>query len=146
MHIERVPTPSLAGSALTELRELCDLACGRPVCETSGGGEHALGRHKGSPVFPPCGSLIARPLGHAPHRRLFELTFDEADDDWTGTRVGFALAPFAIGTEVRFSHCGWPRENEHYRVSCHCWALCLRPFRRHAEHGESVPYETRLDA
>lgn len=77
--------------------------------------------------------------------RLFELTLQHADDDWTGSRVGFALAPSALGTQVRFSHHGWPTANEHYRVSCHCWALYLRHLRRYVELGESVPYETRLD-
>jgi hypothetical protein len=33
----------------------------------------------------------------------------------------------------------------HYRTSCHCGALYLRILRRHLEHGESVPYERRLD-
>jgi len=47
---------------------------------------------------------------------------------------------------VRFCHRGWPAENEHYRVSCHCWALYLRLLRRQVEYAESVPYEQRLDA
>jgi len=31
-------------------------------------------------------------------------------------------------------------------VSCYCWAMYLRIMRRYLEHGESVPYERRLDA
>jgi GNAT superfamily N-acetyltransferase len=42
--IERLATRSLSGSALAELRELCDLAYGHRVFETFGGGEHLLGR------------------------------------------------------------------------------------------------------
>jgi uncharacterized protein YndB with AHSA1/START domain len=76
----------------------------------------------------------------------FELTLQHADADWTGTRVGFELAPAPSGTQVRFYHRGWPVENDHYRISCHCWALFLRLLRRHVEHGEFVPYENRLDA
>jgi hypothetical protein len=69
-----------------------------------------------------------------------------ADADWNGTRVGFRLEDKAGTTWVRFYHRGWPSPNEHYRVSCHCWALYLRLLRRDLEHGEFVPYESRLDA
>lgn len=77
---------------------------------------------------------------------LFELTFTQADADWAGTKVGFDLSPISVGTRVRFYHQGWPKENDHYRVSCHCWALYLRLLRRFVESGETVPYADRLDA
>lgn len=77
---------------------------------------------------------------------VFELTLRRADADWTGTRVGFELAQAPSGTHVRFYHRGWPGENDHYRTSCHCWALYLRLLRRYLERGETVPYEERLDA
>lgn len=47
MHIERVATQSLSPSALAEVRALCELAYGRPVFETFGGGEHLLGWQDG---------------------------------------------------------------------------------------------------
>lgn len=75
----------------------------------------------------------------------FEWRMTEADDDWTGTRVGFDLAPIASGTLVRFAHRHWPEANAHYRGSSHCWALYLRVLRRHLEFGEVVPYDQRLD-
>jgi uncharacterized protein YndB with AHSA1/START domain len=74
----------------------------------------------------------------------FEMVF--ADSDWIGTRVGIQLEPRASGTWVRFRHSGWPAANDHYRVSCSCWASYLRVLRRSLEYGESVPYEHRLDA
>ena len=76
----------------------------------------------------------------------FEVEMLHADTDWTGTRVGIRLEPRGCGTWVRFSHCGWPAANDHFRVSSHCWALYLRVLRRSLEHGESVPYDARLDA
>ena len=76
----------------------------------------------------------------------FELELTSATDDWLGTRVGFVLADRAGRTQVRFHHTGWPEANEHYRISCHCWALYLRLLRRHLDHGQTVPYEDRLDA
>lgn len=75
----------------------------------------------------------------------FELEMVRADHDWIGTRVGFRLERRGAATWVRFYHTGWPATNEHYRISCTCWALYLRILRRHLEHGESVPYESRLD-
>jgi uncharacterized protein YndB with AHSA1/START domain len=75
----------------------------------------------------------------------FELELIAADDDWIGTRVGFHLEPRGDRTWLRFSHTGWPSTNEHYRISCNCWALYLRVLRRFLEHGETVPYEQRLD-
>ena len=75
----------------------------------------------------------------------FELAMTHADADWQDTRVRFELSPNDNGTTLHFSHRGWPEANEHYRVSCHCWALYLRLLRRHIEFGETVPYAQRLD-
>ena|SRR2546425_4555603 len=75
----------------------------------------------------------------------FELQMVVADSDWNGTRVGFELEPKDGATGIRFHHTGWPIANEHYRISCHCWALYLRILRRYLEHGELVPYDDRLD-
>lgn len=77
--------------------------------------------------------------------REFELTFTRADTDWRGTRVGFQVDPWEGFTRVRFRHTGWPAANEHYRISCYCWAMYLRVLKRHLEHGEKVPYEKRLE-
>jgi uncharacterized protein YndB with AHSA1/START domain len=76
---------------------------------------------------------------------VFELKLTRADADWIGSTVSFELAPSRSGTAVRFAHRGWPEASDHYRSSCHCWALYLRVLRRHLEHGESVPYDRRLD-
>ena len=76
----------------------------------------------------------------------FELRLTDADADWTNTIVGFELVPDKFGTHVRFYHRDWPEANEHYRTSCHCWALYLRILRRYLEHGEQVPHDQRLDA
>lgn len=75
----------------------------------------------------------------------FELEIVHADGDWVNTRVGFRLETRNGGTWLRFHHVGWPSANEHYRVSCYCWAMYLRVLRRFLEHGEEVPYEGRLD-
>lgn len=76
----------------------------------------------------------------------FEWQMTQADRDWADSRVRFEFVPSEIGTTVRFQHRGWPEINEHYRVTCHCWALYFRILRRHLELGEVVPYERRLDA
>jgi hypothetical protein len=78
--------------------------------------------------------------------REFELKLISAQKDWQGTRVGFSLEENESVTQVRFHHAGWPEPNEHYRVSCYCWAMYLRLLKRYVEHGEVVPYEDRLDA
>jgi uncharacterized protein YndB with AHSA1/START domain len=76
----------------------------------------------------------------------FELQLTRADQDWTGTRVGFRLERRNGKTWLQFAHTGWADRNEHYRVSCNCWASYLRILRRFLEHGEIVPYDVRLDA
>ena len=75
----------------------------------------------------------------------FEFEMTHADADWTGTRVGFQLEEKGGTTNARFHHTGWPNANEHWRISCYCWAMYLRIMRRYVEHGEFVPYEKRLD-
>lgn len=76
----------------------------------------------------------------------FELQFVEADEDWMGARVGFQLREVDGSTQVSFYHKGWPEPNEHYRVSCFCWAMYLRLLKRYVERGERVPWDERLDA
>ncbi len=77
----------------------------------------------------------------------FELEMTDAHPDWLRTRVGFELRPLPeTVTRLLFHHTGWPAANDHWRVSCSCWAAYLRLLRRHLEHGELVPYEARLDA
>jgi uncharacterized protein YndB with AHSA1/START domain len=77
----------------------------------------------------------------------FELQVTHAHPDWVGTLVGCELTPEGKNaTRVRFYHTGWPEDNEHWRVSCFCWAMYLRILRRNLEYGETVEYEKRLDA
>ena len=77
----------------------------------------------------------------------FQLEMAQADQDWLGSRVTFSLSSKKTGvTTVRFQHTGWPHINEHYRISCFCWAMYLRLLKRYVETGEVVPYEDRLDA
>jgi uncharacterized protein YndB with AHSA1/START domain len=73
----------------------------------------------------------------------FELQIVGANEDWNGTRVGFGLQGEQT-TNVHFYHTGWPEANEHWRISCYCWAMYLRILRRYLEYGESVAYEDRL--
>ncbi len=75
---------------------------------------------------------------------VFELQLTSADADWTGTLVGFELAAQESGSWLRFSHRNWPSANQHFRTSCHCWALYLRVLRRYLEAGEVIAYEDRL--
>jgi len=77
--------------------------------------------------------------------KKFELRFTEADDDWRETLVGFHLQEANGTTEVKFHHFGWPQANEHYQISCFCWAMYLRLLKRYVEVGEVVPYKDRLD-
>ena len=75
----------------------------------------------------------------------FELELTKAQEDLQGMHVGFHLEEKEGVTEMRFHHSGWPEDNEHYRISCYCWATYLRLFKRYVEHDEVVPYEDRLD-
>jgi uncharacterized protein YndB with AHSA1/START domain len=76
----------------------------------------------------------------------FELQMTEAHVDWAKSQVGCRLTPAVREKRACFLyHNGWPEANEHWRVSCYCWAMYLRVLRRNVEHGQSVPYEKRLD-
>lgn len=77
--------------------------------------------------------------------REFEIEITKADEDWLGTRVGFVLQEQDGVTQVHFHHTGWPKSNEHHRISCYCWAMYLRVLKRNIEFGEVVQYEDRLD-
>ena len=76
----------------------------------------------------------------------FELQMTSSHPDWMDTRVGCQLeSENQNATRMRFYHTGWPADNEHWRVSCYCWAMYLRLLRRYLEYGEVVPYERRLE-
>ncbi len=74
-----------------------------------------------------------------------EWEMTKADEEWTGTRVGFRLVESSGKTTVQFYHTGWPENNDHYRSSSYCWAMYLRILKRTIENGELVPYEDRLN-
>jgi uncharacterized protein YndB with AHSA1/START domain len=76
--------------------------------------------------------------------RTFELTITNADEDWTGLRVGFELVDNDGTVVVKFYNSGWAEANDHFRISNTCWAMYLRLLRRYVEHGEAVSYEDRL--
>ncbi len=78
--------------------------------------------------------------------RAIEWEIIEADEDWTGTRVSFELAPEGAGTRVRFAHTGWQNANAHFRTSSFCWAMYLRIMKRFVESGETVRFGARLSA
>lgn len=82
---------------------------------------------------------------YVPHTE-FEFEVISALEDWRGTRVGFLLDDKEGVVQVCFHHSGWPEANEHYQLSCYCWAMYLRLLKRYVEHGEAVPYEDRVDA
>ena len=77
--------------------------------------------------------------------REYELEMTVAMREWQNTRVGVRLEPSTTGTMVYFRHTGWPHESDHFRTTSYCWAMYLRILKRNLEHGETVPYERRLD-
>jgi len=78
--------------------------------------------------------------------KAFELQMTDAHSDWLKTKVGLILNEEQGKniTEVNFYHTGWPENNEHYRISCYCWAMYLRILKRFIEFGEQISYEKRL--
>jgi len=75
----------------------------------------------------------------------FELTMIDANEDWKNSKIGFSLVQTDKAIELKFYHKGWPNKNEHYKISCYCWAMYLRVLKRFLEYGEEVPYERRLE-
>ena len=76
---------------------------------------------------------------------VLEWEIVSADEDWTGTCVGFELIPADGYVQVRFYHTGWPALNDHFRRSSYCWAMYLRVLKAYVESGTQVPYENRQD-
>ena len=74
----------------------------------------------------------------------FELLMIKTDPDWQDSTVGFQLCSAPNATDVRFYHRGWKEANDHYYISCYCWAMYLRLLKRFVEHGEEVEYADRL--
>ncbi|QQS40328.1 MAG: SRPBCC domain-containing protein [Acidobacteriota bacterium] len=74
----------------------------------------------------------------------------EVSEDGSGSSDEASLsassAQSAAETIVRFSHTGWPNDNDHYRISSFCWAMYLRLMKKYVEDGTVVEYSKRLDA
>ena len=75
----------------------------------------------------------------------FSLTMSESDDDWNGTTISFEIEDRGEESYLRFSHTGWPKDNDHYRSSSYCWAMYLRCLKRYVENGVVLPYERRFN-
>ncbi|MDW3652394.1 MAG: SRPBCC domain-containing protein [Bacteroidia bacterium] len=75
----------------------------------------------------------------------FEWTFVQADEDWTGTQVGFEWEKREEMYHIHFYHIGWKNPNEHMYITNYCWALYLRLLKRFVERGEVTPYKDRTD-
>jgi hypothetical protein len=70
----------------------------------------------------------------------------DSHEDWDGTKVGCKLGKEGqAATYILFHHTGWPKANDHWRISNFCWAMYLCVLRRSLEYGDVVPYEKRLD-
>ncbi|KIC61391.1 SRPBCC family protein [Chryseobacterium taiwanense] len=72
-----------------------------------------------------------------------EYLMTEADQDWTGTRVGFILKETQNGTKLSFYHNDWKLTNEHFKQTSFCWAMYLRILRKFVEEGFHIPYSER---
>ncbi len=73
----------------------------------------------------------------------FFIQMTDADDDWNPTTFGFAMEEKENGTYVRFSHTGWPEENDHLKHSSFCWAILLNGLKNYVEKGIIIPFEER---
>lgn len=73
----------------------------------------------------------------------FFIKMTEADEDWNSTTFGFQLEEKENGTYLRFSHTGWPFENDHLKHSSFCWAILLNGLKNYIEKGVIIPFEER---
>lgn len=76
-----------------------------------------------------------------PHHFHIEMT--DADADWTPTSFGFDIIATEGGSQLRFSHIGWPERNDHFRRSSYCWAILLKGLKDYLESGKIIPFEER---
>ena len=75
--------------------------------------------------------------------RSFFIKMTHSDPDWNPTTFGFTLEEKENGTYVRFSHTGWPKNNDHLKHSSFCWAMLLNGLKNYIEKGIVVPFEER---
>lgn len=73
----------------------------------------------------------------------FFIKMTESGDDWKPTTFGFVLEQKENGTYLRFSHTGWPEDNDHLKHSSFCWAMLLNGLKNYVEKGIVIPFEER---
>lgn len=77
----------------------------------------------------------------APHH--FHVKMTKSDPDWDPTSFGFDLEATDQGTQLKFSHRGWPECNAHFRHSSYCWAILLKALKDYVEKGKVIPFAER---
>lgn len=75
--------------------------------------------------------------------RSFFIKMTDADEDWNPTTFGFTLEEKENGTYLRFSHIGWPKDNDHLKHSSFCWAMLLNGLKNYVEKGIIIPFDER---
>lgn len=61
-------------------------------------------------------------------------------DEWIGTELTFELRPRPTGTEIVFSHRGWPAASDFLRSCSVRWALYLVSLKNFVESGRGSPW------
>ena len=73
----------------------------------------------------------------------FHVKMTKSDEDWNNTSFCFDLKSTEEGTQIQFTHRGWPVCNHHFRRSSYCWAILLQGLKNYLEKGIIVPFEER---
>ena len=64
----------------------------------------------------------------------------EANPEWSGTEISFALEPHAKGAVLNFSHNNWKAYTNEFAGCSYAWALFLRSLKRLCETGKGLPF------
>jgi uncharacterized protein YndB with AHSA1/START domain len=76
-------------------------------------------------------------------KRAFRVKMTKSDVDWDATTFGFGMDKKNGNVQLSFSHLGWPKRNEHFRIASFCWAMLLKGLKDYLEKGVVLPFNER---
>lgn len=74
---------------------------------------------------------------------LFSIYMTTANENWNNTTFSFYLSKHNNHVKLQFSHCNWPENNEHFKISSFCWAILLKGLKDYLEKGTIIPFKER---
>lgn len=94
--------------------------------------------------FGPNDTVKVKIVELVPDKRVsWECIESNAEPEWIGTKITFALTESNGTTTIDFSHAQWQEITSCYKFCNYNWAMFLLSLKEYCEFGKGTPYQER---